>query len=61
MYQDSETGEKMRDISMEYSCRSRKIWIETWIKDLDNVFSEKKDLQLLRLSILFALFGVPAM
>ena len=45
---------------MEYFCTSRRISIETWKKELNGVFSEKRELQLLGISI-FVLFGVSSM
>ena len=46
---------------MEYTCTSTKIWIKTWMKELNHVFLEKSEVQLLGPSPVFELFGVSSL
>ena len=48
------------NFSIEYSCRSMKLLIETKMKHLCFVFLEQQELQQKSISILKALLGIPA-
>ena len=61
VHQDSDTRDKAKDFSMENPCTSRRIPIETWMKELNRIFPEKSEFQLLGISILFALAGASSM
>ena len=61
VYQGSDTTEKTKLFCMKYLSTSKKISPETWMKELNNVFLENSELQLLGISILFAFFGVYSM
>ena len=60
-YQTFDTREKTKKISLQYPYTSRRISIETWLKDWSPVFLEKSELQLVGTSILFPHFGIYSM